>query len=321
MMSPVNINRDNLNRPNISIKISASALMLFICSLIFICSTSSSFAEEKKADTPSENSKQQANTTNLVKKPISLTKQYKDDLQHYVAAEQLKPLLAGPDDYLTLVKKYTSPNSKGVAILLPEWQQGATNPKAINYLRNALPAKGWSTIAIQPNNKPENYPSTAITVAEQEEENQLALDDYKKKLNTMMNAVMNTAREYPGIVLVIAQGNNAALLIDLYSQPGSQRPNALILLSSYRQSNHAFIDSVNESFARQLAATELPVLDLYLTLDNPLVLVKAAQKKSFAKQEMKVYFRQRQLNNTVTGYYPEAELLSQINSWLKAIGW
>jgi len=326
MMSPVNISRDKLNRHNInrhsiSVKISTSALMLLICSLIFICSTSSSFAEEKKATTPPESTEQQANPTSLVKKPISLTKQHKDDLTHYLAADQLKPLLAGPDDYLTLVKKYTSPNSKGVAILLPEWQQGATNPKAINYLRNALPAKGWSTIAIQPNNKPENYPSTATTVAEQEEENQLALDSYKKKLSTMMNAVMNTAREYPGIVLVIAQGNNAALLVDLYSQASSQRPNALIMLSSYRQSNQAFINSVNESFARQLAAIELPVLDLYLTLDNPLVLAKAAQRNSFARQEMKVYFRQRQLNNTVTGYYPETELLSQINGWLKAIGW
>ena len=81
--------------------------------------------------------------------------------------------MAGPDDYLTLVKRYTSANSKGVAILLPEWQQGATNPKAINFLRNALPAQGWSTIAIQPSNKPNNYPSTAITVAEQKKENEL----------------------------------------------------------------------------------------------------------------------------------------------------
>lgn len=289
--------------------------------LTFICSTTSTFAEEKKADASVTNTEQKINEDNAIKKPISLTKQYKDDLKHYLTDEQVKSLLAGPDDYLTLVKKYTSANSKGVAILLPEWQQGATNPKAINYLRNVLPSKGWSTIAIQPSNKPENFPSTAITIDEQKKENQLALDAYKKKLSTLLNAVMNTAREYPGIVLVIAQGNNAALLVDLYSNEGSQRPNALIMLSSYRQSNHALVNSINESFARQLALTELPILDLYLKHDNTIVLAKAAQRKSFARQEMKVYFRQRQLNNTVTGYYPEEELLSQINSWLKAIGW
>ena len=93
------------------------------------------------------------------------------------------------------------------------------------------------------------------------------------------------------------------------------------MLSSYRQSNHGLINSVNENFAHQLASTELPVLDLYLKHDNPLVLAKAAQRKAFSKQEMKIYYRQRQLNNTVTSYYPKEELLRQINSWLKAIGW
>ena len=309
--SPHNVSRN---------KISSTPLVLFLCMLTFICSPLT-FAEEQKTDASAENTQKTANKVTPIKKPIELTQQYKEDLKHYLTDEQVKPLLAGPDDYLTLVKRYTSANSKGVVILLPEWQQGATNPKAINYLRNALPAKGWSTIAIQPSNKPENYPSTEITVAEQKKENQLVLKEYKSKLKSMLNAVMNTAREYPGIVLVIAQGNNAALLVDIYSQDDSQQPNALIMLSSYRQSNHALINGVNENFARQVASTELPILDLYLKHDNPLVLNKAAQRRAFSKQEMKVYYRQRQLNNTVTGYYPEEELLSQINSWLKAIGW
>lgn len=310
-------------------KTSQALLSLFICSLFFIFVVTTSFAEQVNKDTSKDTSQsketkkeQESSTTaSTIKKPIELTKQHKEDLKHYLASEQVKPLLAGPDDYLTLVKKFTSANSKGVAILLPEWQQGATNPKAINYLRNALPAEGWSTIAVQPNNKPENYPSAAITLAEQKEENELAIKAYKSKLSAMLNAVMNTAKEYPGIVLVIAQGNNAALLVDLYNQEGSQLPNALILLSSYRQSNQVLLNSVNEEFAQQLAFLELPVLDLYLKHDNPIVLAKAAQRKSFAKQEMKVYYRQRQLNNAITGYYPEKELLSQINGWLKVIGW
>ncbi|WP_019027255.1 DUF3530 family protein [Colwellia piezophila] len=311
-------------------KIDQVLLSLFICSLLLIGliapvsaeqATNPVVKEAVKENADNKDTKSEVEHKAPIKKPIALTKQYKDDLKHYLATDEVKPLLAGPDDYLTLVKKYTSANSKGVAILLPDWQQGATNPKALNYLRNALPAEGWSTIAIQPSNKPENYPSTAITVTEQQEENQLILTAYKEKLASMLNAVMNTAKEYPGIVLVISQGNNAAFLVDLYSQEGNQLPNALILLSSYRSSNHALINSANEDFARQLAFIELPVLDLFLKHDNPLVLAKAAQRKSFAKQEMKVYYRQRQLNNSLTGYYPNKELLSQVNSWLKAIGW
>ena len=137
----------------------------------------------------------------------------------------------------------------------------------------------------------------------------------------MFNALMNAAKEYPGIVLVIAQGNNGALLIDILSQEENQQPNALILLSSYRQSNHKLVDSVNENFAQQLALTKLPILDLYLKYDNALVLAKAQQRKLMAEQKMKTYYRQRQLQNTITSYYPEQALLTQINGWLKAIGW
>lgn len=301
--------------------------LIFLC--VFLSSIKLTWAEEKVNDSASKESSPKETTAkelpkadiNSIEPPIALTKQHKEDLQHYLAKEQVRPLLAGPDDYITLVQKYTSANSKGVAILLPEWQQGATNPKAINYLRNTLPSQGWNTISIQPNNKPENFPSIALTASEQIKENELILTQYKRKLGTLFNAVMNTAKEYPGIVLVIAQGNNGALLIDIFSQEKIQQPNALILLSSYLQSNYDLVDSVNENFARQLALSEMPVLDLYLKLDNPLVLAKASQRKLMATQEMKTYYRQRQLNNTITGYYPEKELLSQINGWLKAIGW
>jgi hypothetical protein len=283
-----------------------SQILLSLFIYLLLCATSSNVRAEEK---------------NKIKQPIELSEQYKADLKHYLAGEQVTPLLAGPDDYLTLVKQHTSINSKGVVILLPEWQQGATNPKAINFLRNALPSEGWSTIVVQPSNKPKNFPSNAITVDEQKQENKVTLDAYKKKLTTMHNALMNVAKGYPGVLVVIAQGNNAALLVELYNKEDSQLPNALILLSSYRQTSPALIDSVNTSFAQQLASIELPVLDLYLKYDNSLVLAKAAQRKSLAKQEMKVYYRQRQLNNTITGYYPEKELLNQIKSWLKAIGW
>ena len=121
--------------------------------------------------------------------PISLSQQYKNDLTHYLPTKNVKPLLAGTDDYITLVTENTSINSKGVAILLPDWQQGATNPKAINFLRNQLPQHGWTTISIQPMDKPENYPSSAIKIDVQQEENKTIINDYKTKLATMINAV------------------------------------------------------------------------------------------------------------------------------------
>lgn len=298
---------------------------LLLCMLAINTAWAEQETNETKASTENSEPKNMAENTpskvSPIEEPIALTKQHKSDLTHYLSSEQVKPLLAGPDDYITLFKKNTSINSKGVAILIPEWQQGATNPKAINFLRNTLPSQGWNTLSIQPNDKPKGFPSKALTVIEQKKENDIILNEYKQKLSTMFNAVMNTAKEYPGIVLVIAQGNNGALLIDTLNQEGNLQPNAVILLSSYRQSNHKLNDSANEHFAQQLALTELPILDLYLKYDNALVLTKAPQRKLIAKQEMKTYYRQRQLQNTITGYYPEKELISQINGWLKAVGW
>lgn len=280
---------------------------------------------EPQSDSKPEPGLETKNQTPSVPLPVPLIQQHKEDLSHYLPTEQIKPLLAGPDDYITLITENTSVNTRGVAILLPDWQQSATNPKAINFLRKKLPLQGWTTITIQPASMPENYPSNAIKVSEQQLENNKIIDDYKIKFNTMINAVIDKSKSYPGIVIVIAQGNHGALLVDFFdpqsSNPNDNKPNAVILLSSYLLTNHGLIDEANTAFAKKIASSKYPVLDLYLTYDHPIVLDKAKQRLALSKKEMKVYYRQRQLNSIATGYYPEQELLTQLNSWLKAIGW
>ena len=306
----------------------ASILILFAFIAI------DTFAQQDEKTTPDEvavnandESKPVSDTKQIATPtPKSLTQQHKEDLAHYLPEKQVKPLLAGPDDYITLVTESTHFNNKGVAILLPDWQQGATNPKAINFLRNRLPQEGWTTLSVQPENIPQNYPSTALTKSEQQEENNIIIDEYKTKLGSMMNAVIEKANDYPGIVIIFAQGNNGAMLVDLLNENDegavlTQTPNALILLSSYLLTNDKLIDSINTDFATKLSYSEYPVLDLYLMHDNPIVLDKAKERLSLAKKEMKVYYRQRQLINSAMGYYPEEELISQLNGWLKSIGW
>lgn len=282
------------------------------------------------AGTTEKNSTESENTEKpkVIPTPpaIPITQQYKNDLKHYLPAHNVKPLLAGPDDYITLIKENSSAHSKGVAILLPDWQQGATNPKAINFLRKSLPLYGWTTISIQPTSKPENYPSNAVEVNEQKKENKIILDSYKTKLAAMVNAVLSKANEYPGIIMIIAQGNHGAMIVDLLNQEGAQpsitqAPNALILLSSYLLTNETLIDEANTNFAKKLAASEYPVLDLYLKKDNHIVLYKMGQRLALSTQEMKAYYRQSQMNNSDMGYYPEKELLTQVNGWLRSIGW
>ena len=102
--------------------------------------------------------------------PINSIDQKKNDLSHYLSEQTVQTILAGPDDHITLVETNSTANNKGVMILLPDWQQNAASPKAINHLRAQLPQQGWTTISIQPPNKPENYPSQAINKEEREKE-------------------------------------------------------------------------------------------------------------------------------------------------------
>jgi len=304
--------------------------VLFRLSIVFlILSCASLFAFAEQGNNEQSNNEQSANKDKKAKKntsnvplPIALDQQYKTDLKHYLPSTKVKPILVGAQEYITLVNESTSPNSKGVTILIPDWQQGAVNPKAINFLRKSLPKQGWTTISVQPNAKPDNYPSTALKLATQREENQKIIDNYKNNFSTMIETLSNKAQEYPGIVIMIAQGNHGVILLDVIESNASlQTPSAVILLSSYPLTGQRLLDEDSSKFAKALANSEMPILDLYLKYDNATVIDKAPQRLAAAKQEMKVYYRQRQLNNTAVGFYPEQALLTTINSWLKSIGW
>lgn len=299
-------------------------IIIFTC-INFTCTTFTALAQEDKQDSAKTAKENKNEKQAKIPSPISVEQQHKEDLTHYLPANRVAPILAGPDDYLTLVSENTSVNNKGVAILLPDWQQGAVNPKAINFLRKTLPNQGWTTISIQPANKPKGYPSKALKISEQQQANKVIIDEYKAKLTALINAVLTKSKESPGIVIIIAQGNHGGMLVDIFDQQSenqnSTAPNALILLSSYLLNSSELLDETNTEFAKKLAYSEYPILDLYLKHDNPIVLNKASQRLAMARQELKAYYRQRQINNTATGYYPEQELLTQINSWLKSIGW
>ena len=306
---------------------------IFVFIVVFILNPSLSYAQESQIEskqTPSNSDTEKTNTADSLTKdskletmftePVNQLEQYHQDIKHYHATAEIHPLLVGTEKYITLIKKQTATLNKGVMILLPDWQQGANNPKAMNYLRNKLPGLGWNTIAIQPDSQPKDYPSEALTLDEQKKDNDRIINIYKNKLSALLNAVMNAAKQFPGAVVVVAQGNNAAMLVELYDKDNTEQPDAFVMLSSFRKNSPHFSDEINEQFAHHIAQSDLPILDLYLRYDNAIVLAKAKQRKLLAEQTKKANFRQRQINNTATGYYPNKELVKQITGWLKVIG-
>lgn len=277
-------------------------------------------AESKKpAATQSNKTKSSADVHQhdvIINPPVNAFEQQQQDIKHYLAQEKITPLQVGPDNYLTVINQYTTAMNKGVMVLIPDWQQSIATPNALNQLRKNMPQQGWTTITLHPPHKPENYPSKALTTEERSTENNASLTNYGKKFAEIMSALIAKAKSYPGIIVVVAEGNHSAILLDIYQQALVDTPSALVMLSSYMPTLPE-----NEKIAQQLALTDYPILDLYLKRDHRLVLAQAEKRKNAAKREMKVYYRQRKLNNHTTGYYPKNSLTGAIINWLSAIGW
>jgi len=291
--------------------------------LLFSIISTSVFCQEKQEDKETEATKKTALTTITIDRskiditaPVSLQSLQKDDINHYIDEKYIVPLLAGPDDFITLIHPNMAPNNKGVAILLPDWHQSATTPKSINFLRQSLPEQGWTTITILPPSKPDNFPSRALKKSQRTEEDKKTRETYLSSLSLLMKAVMEKARSYPGMVMVITEGNHAGFLMSLYQQDKNTAPSAFITLSSYM-----LTASANKQYNQNLADSDFPVLDLLLTKDHSQVLSNAAQRRALAEQALKPHYRQRKINNLTPSYYPQQDLLININGWLKSIGY
>jgi hypothetical protein len=296
-------------------------ILCLFCSLIFGLSsqTFAATADKTASTTQSVNTTNTENANNKqqsILPPPSISSQQVDDIKHFMPKQQQSLLLAGTDEVVTLFKASTLAVNHGVMILVPEWQVSAVEPKALHPLFEQLPTEGWSAFLVQPPEAPSGYPSQAATELEKQEQNQALIEAYQQQLTTIINTVLTQAESYPGAFIIVAQGNNAALIVELIQQQKIAAPSALILLSSYRAT-----PAENQQFLQQLAQSSYPILDLALTRDNPDVLALMPQKKAVATKAMKAFYRQQLLNNIHASYYPTAALLKAINGWLKAIGY
>ena len=306
------------------------AIFLVLCSLTFSAvaqqqeentqqESSESKPAEQEATQPKDQpaaSGEQSSPIAEVAPPISVKSLHEHDANWQLSKEILSPMLVGTEDIITLTQPDALALNRGVAVLVPDWHQSVTSPKAINFLRNDLPQKGWTTITVQPPAKPDNYPSSASKASQRNTENEQTISSYKEAITPILQAVFNKAQEYPGVFVVISEGNNAAIIMDIVQQQQLPAPNGIVLLSAHMESQ-----SDNLKFAQIMSESDTPVLDLVLSKDNRWAEHYAPIRKQHAKKALKTFYRQRQLQNTVTGYYPEKALASAFKSWLVSTGW
>jgi len=248
--------------------------------------------------------------------PIDKLEQQKSDLTHFLPTEEFSEVLAQAQSYTIAISTHETPQNKGTVILLPDWQQALTNPHAINFLKASLPTIGWTTLTVAPPSMPENYPSIALSKTEREEQDSESLKTYQQFLVALFEQLYQKAKSYPGVIVVLAQGNHALLLPKLFNEEMLDTPAAFIMLSAY-----SLTDETNTIAAQQVSLSEVPILDLYLRRDNYLVANAAKLRSKYTTQELTPGYRQRALNNITPSYYPAHRMLTEIKGWLYSIGW
>lgn len=266
-------------------------------------------------DTAPSTNKQQPEKSSIAL-PTALPEIYELDLKHYLPKGDYENITVGEREHLALLTTYDSESPKGIAILIPEWQQPATSPQAINELRKILPKQGWTTFSLQPLDKPENYPSNALDEVARAAENTEQLAQYQQQLAPLIAASIEKAKSFPGIIILIAQGQNAAQILSILQQPEFAKPNAYIMLSAYMPTTKATTIA-----AEHLSELTIPVLDLSLQADHFHVPNNVALRTRYVKQFAKSQYRHTTLFNFTTGYYDSNALAAQIKGWLTSLGW
>ena len=239
------------------------------------------------------------------------------DLSRLMPQDELKPLLAGDTEFLSLYREHMSAQQRGVVLIIPDWQHLPTNNDGVNFLRTQLNDLGYATLAMtvpdidwqavpaetenaqsEPadSNQTDNNESSAAPLKAPVHVDAIAqisnaiIDNYKLNLIARFNALYQSALNEDGKIVVIAQGASAALLLEHYGEFPNTDIDAFVSLSSYLPNTER-----NQQLNAIISTISPPLLDIYYSIDNPDLLLSVADRKRWVKRHSKYDYRQREL--------------------------
>ena len=261
------------------------------------------------------------------------------DLSRLMPQDELKPLLAGDTEFLSLYREHMSAQQRGVVLIIPDWQHLPTNNDGINFLRTQLNDLGYATLAMtvpdidwqavpvaaensqsEPadNNQADSTePSTATTPVHVDAIAQISnaiIDNYKLNLIARFNALYQSAMNEDGKIVVIAQGASAAVLLEHYGEYPSTNIDAFISLSSYLPNSQR-----NQQLNAIVSTISPPLLDVYYNLDNPDLLLSVAERKRWVKRHSKYDYRQRELFGLPSEPQQHERLTKEVDGFLRRL--
>ena len=258
------------------------------------------------------------------------------DMQREFLSQSYQVLDGGDQPVLLITSDATTAITRGVAVLVGESGISVASDKSLAPLAERLNAIGWVTMLVAPpavgleqpgvkegsdNDTDESteQPSAIGTLAAHEQASKMDPDNFlahQAQLVSSMQMITKQSRQYPGFLLVIAQGTSAAWLTKIYAEQPLVAPDALVVISPFWPTRQ-----YNPMLASQMAITPMPVLDIYHSRDNSWSLQSAKQRKISAIKALKLQYRQREISTLVDPAQEASQLHKEIYGWLHSLGW
>lgn len=218
------------------------------------------------------------------------------DLQRQAESGELIQLDELDGRFAALQREFLSRQFKGTAILVPAAAQHVANARQLNFLRHTLTLHGWNTLTILPPNT--DFQGKTDNTA----------------LLQRLVAATNKAAVEGGAIIVIAEGDNAAQINQLYVDQKLPAPAALVLLGAYQHNAQSGI-----ALAHSLASQSIPLLDIIQPQDHHLAKHQLALRRQLMAQQQKAPYRQRFMEGT--DYAPDRQywLAQEIRGWLTSL--
>ena len=227
-----------------------------------------------------------------------------DDLTRQLPATEISQVPA-PEPVLLLQRPAMTASRKGTVILLADSAEHAASPKHIDHLRQQLNDYGWDTLSVMP-------PDAAMLTGDGDGD---AIKQFQTAVMQRISAAQQQARQQSGSVVIIAQGNSAAVLNQLYAAEQLPEPEALILLGAYLPD-----PQLNIELAKAIASHQIPTLDINHQYDNRFVNAHLALRQKWVNKQLKPVYRQRQIIGSGFNQDVQQWVLQEIYGWLTAVG-
>ena len=247
--------------------------------LALLCLTPLALAAEKQA--PSAASKSEN------------TEQYwqSQDWQESGEAKQI-------GEQRTLFDKRNQGYRLGLALLLPDWQQVAD----LLPLSRALNNQGFDTLVLLPDPR-------QLELDPYDEKDQMAIEAFREIWQRRLTDLLSNSGDPTGYQLMVAGGSSAAWLAGLFKQEGFTAPDGLILIDAAYPAAES-----NQILADEMAASTMPVLDLYLQGQSSWIDQAARERALATKRANKLEWRQVPL-------LTRGQRTEQVTGWLRFLGW